>query len=234
MNRLLAALAALLCAALAATPAAAQGIAAQSPQAITQAVGQFVRQQTAGMPGKVNFTVGAIDPRVLLPACNALEVFQPAGARLWGQSTVGVRCNGSATWTIYVTVDVKITGEYLVATRALSPGQTLDAGDVALQHGELTLLPTGFLADMDKALGRIAVTPIGAGQPLRFDQLRAPLAVQQGQTVKLLTVGAGFRVTGEGRALTNAQDGQLAQVRTPSGQTINGVARTGGTVEISF
>jgi flagella basal body P-ring formation protein FlgA len=69
---------------------------------------------------------------------------------------------------------------------------------------------------------------------LRHDLLKAPLAIQQGQSVKLLSGGTGFRVSAEGKALNNAQDGQLAQVRTGSGQTVSGIARTGGTVEIAF
>jgi flagella basal body P-ring formation protein FlgA len=227
-----------LCAALAtllaAAPAAAQAPGTQAAEGIRQAVEQFVRQQTAGLPGQASVAVGAIDPRLVLPACAALEVFVPAGGRLWGQSNVGVRCAAGVQWTIYVGVDVRISGSYLVAARALAPGQVLAAADLATQAGELTLLPQGVLVNTDNAIGKITQTSVAAGQPLRHDLLRAPLAVQQGQTVKLLSGGNGFRVSAEGRALNNAQDGQVAQVRTGSGQTVSGVARAGGTVEIRF
>jgi len=52
--------------------------------------------------------------------------------------------------------------------------------------------------------------------------------------VKILSGGNGFRVSAEGRALNNAQEGQVTQVRTGGGQTISGVARAGGTVEVTF
>jgi len=56
----------------------------------------------------------------------------------------------------------------------------------------------------------------------------------QGQTVRLISKGPGFRVSAEGKALANVGVGQLAQVRTASGQTVSGVARPDGTVEVSF
>ena len=226
--------AASLLAVLCAAPAIALAQATQSAAAIHHAVDQFVRQQTVGLPGKISHTIGSVDPRVVLPACGALDVFLPSGARLWGQSTLGVRCGGNTPWTIYVNVDVRVSGNYLTAARALAPGQVVTAADIAMQSGDLTLQPAAVLADTENTVGKIVVASIAAGQALRHDLLRAPLAVQQGQTVRLSSAGAGFRVSAEGQALNNAQDGQVAQVRTAAGQTVRGVARAGGVVEISF
>jgi flagella basal body P-ring formation protein FlgA len=46
--------------------------------------------------------------------------------------------------------------------------------------------------------------------------------------------GNGFSVSAEGKAIGNAGDGQIVQVRTPSGTVISGTARTGGMVEVAF
>ena len=61
----------------------------------------------------------------------------------------------------------------------------------------------------------------------------APWAVQQGQNVKTISSGAGFSVSSDGKALNNAAEGQVVQVRTNTGQTVSGIARPGGIVEIS-
>ena len=103
----------------------AQAPATQGAAAIQRSVDGFLHAQTTGLPGTVRYTVGAIDPRVALPACPSLESFLPPGARLWGATTVGVRCNGSTPWTIYVTAEISVTGNYLVTTRTLAPGQPL-------------------------------------------------------------------------------------------------------------
>jgi flagella basal body P-ring formation protein FlgA len=64
--------------------------------------------------------------------------------------------------------------------------------------------------------------------------LRQPLAVQQGQSVKVVSRGPGFLVTADGKAVTNAADGQVAQARLASGQTLSGIARPGGIIEIGY
>jgi flagella basal body P-ring formation protein FlgA len=46
--------------------------------------------------------------------------------------------------------------------------------------------------------------------------------------------GPGFLVTAEGKAVANAADGQVAQARLTSGQTLSGIARSGGVVEIAY
>jgi flagella basal body P-ring formation protein FlgA len=89
------------------------------------------------------------------------------------------------------------------------------------------------ITDAQQAVGRVVAIGMTAGRPLRSDMLRQPLAIQQGQNVKLVTRGAGFRVATEGRALNSAADGQLAQARVHSGQTLSGIARTGGLIEIA-
>ncbi len=199
---------------------------------IHQAVEQLVRHQTAGLPGKVSFTLGAVDARLNLSACAAPEAFLPAGARLWGNANVGVRCSGNSPWTIYVPVSVRILTGVVVAAHALTQGRTIEISDMAVQEADLGQLTTAVFTEPQQALGRIVTLGIAAGQPLRQDLLRAPPVIQQGQSVTLRAQGPGFKVSAAGKAVSNAAEGQVAQVRTASGRTINGIARLGAIVEI--
>jgi flagella basal body P-ring formation protein FlgA len=52
--------------------------------------------------------------------------------------------------------------------------------------------------------------------------------------VRIVSNGNGFSVAAEGRAIGTAGEGQVVQVRTPSGSVISGTARTGGMVEVAF
>lgn len=203
--------------------------AAQTAASIQGSIEHFLRAQTAGLPGAVSHSVGPIDPR----NCAAPEVFLPPGARLWGKSHVGVRCSVPASWTIYVPVTVQVQGSYLVAARPLPPGHTLAAGDLAPASGDLALLPAGVAQDPSQIIGRSTTAPLAAGQPLRADLLRAPAVIQQGQSVKLVARGRGFEISAEGKALAQAQLGQVVQVRGPSGQTVHGIARRDGVVEVN-
>lgn len=217
---------------LASTPAHAQNTGMEA--VVINAVDRFLATQTQGLPGRVTTRIGALDPRTQLSPCPTVEAFLPNGARLWGRSTVGVRCNAPAGWTVFVPVTVSVAGNYLVAARPLAPNQPLQAGDVALASGDLAALPAGVITDVNQLAGKSLRNSIAAGQPIRGDQLIAPLVVRQGQPVKLISQGAGFSASADGTALSNAAEGQMAQVRTGNGQTVSGIAREGGIVELSY
>jgi flagellar basal body P-ring formation protein FlgA len=209
-------------------------VARQDQAALRQRIEQFLRVQTAGLPGQVNITVGQIDSRLSLAACAAPEPFVPNGSRMWGKTTVGVRCTVPSPWTIYVSTTVQVVAEYLVAATPLAQGQVLGLNDLAKMRGDLTTLPQGILTDVSQAVGRTAASSLAAGTPLRGDALRSQPAVQQGQTVRLVSNGPGFQISAEARAISNAAEGQVAQARTSSGQVVSGIAKMGGVVEVTY
>lgn len=209
------------------------GAERQDAAAVRRSVGEFVARETAGLPGQVNYTVGAVDPQLALPACHTLQPFLPVGARLWGNATVGVRCTSPMPWTLYVTVDVHVLAEVVQTAGPTPQNQPLQRTDLVMQQADLTALPAGVLTNPNAAIGKTLVTSLGAGQPLRIDMLRAPIVIQQGQPVKLVVHGHGFTVSSEGRAITAASAGQLVQVRVPSGYVVSGLARNASTVEVT-
>lgn len=211
----------------------AQG-ARQDPAPLRQATEQFLRMQTAGLPGQVSIVIGQIDPRMNLAACAALEPFLPNGSRAWGKTTVGVRCNAPTPWTIYVSATVRVLANYIVTAAPLAQGQTVGQNDIATMHGDIATLPPGIITDASQAVGRTVLSSLSAGSPLRQDSLRSQQAVQQGQTVRLVSGGSGFRVSTEGKALNSAAEGQLVQARTPGGQVVSGIAKLGGILEVSY
>lgn len=205
--------------------------AQQDRAEISAAVETFVRAQASALPGQVTVKVGEIDRRIALPACPELEVFLPAGGKLLGNGTVGVRCPaGKKAWKLFVPVHVTVITNLLIANKPLQQGQVLRAEDIASQGGELA--QTGILTNPAQAVGKILKYSIGAGQVLKQDMLRAPYAVAQGQTVQLQAEGTGFRIHSEGHALNNAAEGQVVRVRTSSDQVVSGTARLDGTVGV--
>lgn len=215
--------------AIAQTPAPRQDLTA-----LRQHAEQFLRVQSAGLPGQVNISVGQIDTRTNLSTCAVLDAFLPNGSRVWGKTTVGVRCTAPSPWTIYISATVQVVAEYMVTAAPLAQGQMVRPNDIARIKGDLTALPNGIITDPSQAIGRTAGTSLPAGMPLRNDVLRTQQAVQQGQTVRLISAGPGFQVTAEARALNNAVEGQVAQARTASGQVVSGVAKAGGVVEVTY
>lgn len=212
--------------------APAQAQPRQDGAAVRQIVEQFLQTQTAALPGKVTVTVGAVDPRMSLATCPDLQAFQQPGARAWGKTTVGVRCTAPA-WTVFVQAQVNVMAEYVAAAAPLAQGQPIDASQLAMVKGDLAALPNGIVTDMAQAVGRMPTVSLPAGTPLRADHLKSTPVVMQSQTVRLISNGNGFSVSAEGKALTNASEGQIVKVRTPSGAILSGTARAGGIVEVA-
>lgn len=208
--------------------------AQQSPEAVQTAVKAFLAQEASGLPGKVEITIGAMDPQNQLPPCAALEPFFPAGTRAWGQINVGVRCDSPVTWTAYIPAQVAVMTEYLVTARPIRPGQIVGPTDVRREFGDLAMQPASTLTDTAQAVGHHARYAVASGNTLRAEMLRLPPSVRQGQTVKILSSGGGFTVTNEGRALNAAAIGEEVRVRLANGQVVSGTAAAGGTVEIRF
>jgi flagellar basal body P-ring formation protein FlgA len=197
-------------------------------------VEQFLKTQAAGLPGKVNVVVNQVDPRTSLAVCTSPEPFLPTGSRAWGKTSVGVRCTAPTKWTIYLKARVKVTGEYLATTLPLAQGHVITAKDVVKMQGDLASMPPGVITDPGQAIGQKVSMSIALGAPIIKDLLRSQQVIQSGQTVRLLSLGSGFRITTEGRALGSANEGQIIQTRTSSGQTVSGIARMGGIVEVTF
>jgi flagella basal body P-ring formation protein FlgA len=206
----------------------------QDLNVVRQTIEQFLKTQATGLPGEVKVAVGAIDPRLKLPVCATPEAFLPPASKLWGKTTVGVRCTVPSSWTIYVAATVKVVGEYIAAATPLAQGQTISEADIGKVKGDLTSLPSGVITEASQAIGRTASSAVALGAPLRQDALRNQQAIQQGQGVRLVVNGPGFSVTSDAKALNNANEGQLTQVRTPNGQVISGIAKLNGIVELTY
>ena len=202
-------------------------------ETIRQAALAFLQQQTVGLPGKISITVRQTFPRGLA-ACTTLEPFMPTGARLWGRTTVGVRCAGAKPWTLYLQAQISIESTYYLAARQIEPGSVVTAEDLLARDGDLSNLPRAIITDPSQAVGSTALSRISAGMPLRQDLLKSASAVMIGQTVRVIAQGQGFSISSEGSVMNNASPGQQVRVKMAGGQIISGIVKDGATVQIQM
>lgn len=205
----------------------------QDRASILRSAEQFLKVQTAGLPGQVKIDIGTLDEHANLAACDNLEPFIPAGSHIWGRTTVGVRCTAPAPWIVYLHANISVIGNYVISAAPLTQGQTVSASELGTASGDLTQLPRGIITDSAQAIGRVMAFSLPAGTPLRADALRTQIAIQQGQNVKLISKGNGFQVSADGRAIAAAMAGHIVQVRVASGQIISGIAQANGDVNVS-
>lgn len=200
---------------------------------IRSAVEDLVSRNTATLPGQVTVNVDKIDKYLTLPRCPELQPYIPPGSRLWGKTSIAVRCNHrDINWVIYVQAEINVMADVLHLARPVSTGNALTYEDMALQNVNLTQMPDGIFTDPSQIVGKIAVNNLTIGQPIRQNMLRAPYVIQRGQKVNLIVKGRGFSVSSEGNALTDAAENQVIQVRNKSGRIMSGFARINSIVEI--
>jgi flagella basal body P-ring formation protein FlgA len=194
---------------------------------------QFAAAQGAAPSRRVEVQVGALDPRLRLAPCGRVEPFLPPGTRLWGRSRVGMRCtDGSARWSVFLPVTVRVFGPALVARAALPAGSVLTAADLAQAEVDLAEEPSMAMVETAMLVDRTLARPVQAGQAVRRAHLRARQWFAAGDTVQVSAVGSGFRIAGTGQALTPGVEGQPARVRTESGRILTGAAVAERRVEV--
>lgn len=177
--------------------------------------------------------IGPIDPRLRLPPCKHPQWFLPAGARLQGHGTLGVRCEDAAEpWTLYLSYKISLQGPALVAKRPLAARQVIMANDVELKEIAYEAAAGEYLRDPALLEGALTARSIQAGQAITLDRLLRSPSVRAGQRVKAWLHGSGFYITQEGVALNNALPGETVRVRTDAGKVIQGLATRDGRVQV--
>jgi flagella basal body P-ring formation protein FlgA len=205
---------------------AAEPAAASLHMGLEQQVRQLAlagtRQAAPGV-SRVEIEVGQLDPRLRLAPCARVEPYLPAGTRLWGKARIGLRCKEGATaWNVFLPITIKVYGKALVATTPLPAGAVIGAADLIQAEIDLAEDASVAVADSDLAVGRTLARALNAGQSLRQAHLKARQWFAAGDVVRVLAVGSGFSVAGEGQALTPGMEGQPARVRTESGRVLTG------------
>lgn len=195
---------------------------------------QYLIAKTRDLAGKTEITITPLDNRLRLPACSNLVPYQSQGARIWGKTTVAIRCEGPDAWRIMVRAHVKIHTAYLAAAKVLPQGHVIRESDLTLITGDITAMRPGVLTSKEHAVGRTVVRAMQPGAAIWAEQLRAPKAIQQGQSVRIISQGRGFSISGEGYAINSANEGQVAKAKMPNGAIIRGIAKADGIIEVNF
>jgi flagella basal body P-ring formation protein FlgA len=204
----------------------------QDLEELRRAAEAFARTHAPTLPGHAQIEALPLDPHTRLARCERLQTVLPPGERMWGDTSVIVRCVRPRAWSVFVPVSVKVFAEALVTAHPIARGHVLTAADLSQREQELTKWPTGPIVDPAQAVGKVTVVPLPAGAALHADMLRAPYAVAEGQRVRVVFHGDGFRATSAGRSLGNAAVGEPVLVRTASGKVVKGVAQGPGVVEV--
>jgi flagella basal body P-ring formation protein FlgA len=123
---------------------------------------------------------------------------------------------------VNIPFNIRVFGDYVVASRYLPFGQKIESGDIRVIEGELNLLPDDVLRTPKGAYDRVLSRPLQMGAPIGLNDLRESSVIKVGDPVRLVLSGKDFEVSGEGIAQTSGMIGDMVRVRLADGQVLQG------------
>ena len=195
----------------------------------------MARNQAAGLPLRMEVSVGSLDSRLRLAPCARVEPYLPTGARLWGRTRLGLRCvEGPTAWNVFLPVTVKAYGPAWVLTGPVAAGTVLSAQDAMEAEVDWAEESAPVMANPDMWVGQVAARPLVAGQALRQSMVRPPQLFRAGAQVKVLAQGPGYAVASAGQAMSAGVAGQIVRIRMDNGRIISGTVNESGTVVVAL
>ncbi|MEE8481942.1 MAG: flagellar basal body P-ring formation chaperone FlgA [Acidiferrobacterales bacterium] len=201
---------------------------------IREAAHQFVKIELSKQSKTGEIKVGRLDSRLQLPRCSSeLEVFFPNHGRKIGNLSVGVRCKGIKTWTIYVPVRVGVLDKVVVVSHALPRGHVILASDIQLETRDLASLSGGYLLNPRDVIGQSLRRPVVIGAVITPAAIKPARAIRRGEKVTILARRKGIEVRMTGVALADGAPGELVRVRNIlSKKIIQGIVTKHGEVMV--
>jgi flagella basal body P-ring formation protein FlgA len=225
-----------LCAGLTLVCSGAARAQTESVDAWRAQIQRLAQQAGSGAPAgaRVEIEVGALDSRLKLAPCARITPYLPAGTRLWGRAQVGLRCDEGARWSVFLPVTVKVFATAWSAVQPVAVGTVLSAAHLQQEEVDIAAESSAVVIQLQAAVGRPLARALRPGQALREADLRPRQWFAPGDTVRVLSVGAGFAISAEGQALGPGIDGQLTKVRTEGGRVVSGRATAARQVEVTL
>jgi flagella basal body P-ring formation protein FlgA len=220
--------------ALAGSAAAAAEHTTQSHSSIREAAERHALDTAQSLPGTPQVKVGSLDSRLKLSACDQpLEAYESPNGLTGGRGVVGVRCNGSKPWKIYVPVHVALLEQVVINRRPLVRGQTITAGDVLLDEVDTSGLHQAFFTRISDVVGLRSKRAVNAGSTLHAGMLERARLVRRGSQVQILALADGLQVRMRGKALADGGRGDRIRVKNlNSGRVITGTVAAAGVIEV--
>ena len=220
---------------LTATPLTAAPV--QDHDSIRNAAEHYVTDTVRSSYGQTpDVRAGKLDSRLRLSHCDVpLEAFHPPGGKTLGNITVGVRCSGTKSWSLYVPVKVSIYDKVVAAARPLTRGQVVGQDDVKMVERDLAQLQSGYFTDPAAVAGMEATRTIAMDAALTNYLVKEPLQVRRGQRVSLIASSGGLEVRMAGEALADGVTGARIKVRNLSSKrVIDGTVLSASTIQVAM
>lgn len=186
--------------------------------------------------GQYQVSDAQIDARLQLPACDqALDVYAQSGDIKPGRNTIGIRCSGMNSWTIYSTVMIKSFKAVLVLTKQLNKNDRIGPEHLSSENRDVGALQQGYVLNPEDVINKQITRPVAAGTALNRTHYAEPTLIKRGDQVNIQSGRAGLLITSKGIAMMNGIKGQQITVKNATSQrVIQATVENPGVVSVYF
>ena len=209
----------------------------QSHDDIAKTAETYLQQQLElSNAGNFEIHMSSMDQRLKLNHCDTpLEATLAPGAKLFGKTTVEVKCTSTKPWKIFVPANLVLYENVLAAARTIIRGEVLGADDLTVVNQKVNSSSKTYFRNAEQAIGFVAKRSIQAGKIITAYMLQAPRLVKRGQQVILLATTPLMEVRMKGQALSDGAKGDVIQVRNVSSKrVVEGVVTGTGVVRVNM
>ena len=194
----------------------------------------FLEARLGDDAANTSVQAGMLDSRLKLTTCDKpLQGFLRSGTKISAKTIVGVRCDGTKPWKIYIPVEVIVKRKVWVAAQPLPRGHLLLRADLQPDVRDVSRMTAGYQSDPASLVGRRLRTSVLAGRMLTLNLLEDNHIVTRGQTVTLIVASADLQIRMAGKALMDGALNQRILVENlNSGRVVEGIVRSVELVEV--
>lgn len=217
-----------------ALPAGADDDAVQSHDSIREAARLHVLADADRFTGRPEVTVGSLDSRLRLAACDRpLTSYDSPNGLNGGRGVVGVRCEGSKPWKLYVPVHVALMDQVVVNRQPVVRGQAVQPDDLMLSEVDTSTLHKAYFTRIEDVVGLRSRRDIVTGTTLHAGLLQRAKLVKRGSQVEIVAITGGLQVRMRGKALADGGHGDRIRVKNlNSGRVVTGTVAGSGVIEV--
>jgi len=200
----------------------------ETQESLSQAVTDFLKPKLDSLnASRIDIDIGSVDPRLRLKKCTAPHELEQLGNKgLSGKVNIRVRCP-TASWGIFVPVDIRIFEPVVVSRATLPRGSVISRHLLTLREVESSSLNYSYFRDIDQVAGTEATKPIQANSVIFTNMVQAADAVRKGDEVIIKAQVGPLFVRIKGLALQDGAIGEQIQVRNIQSRRIIRATVTG-------
>lgn len=166
-------------------------------------------------------SIQALDNRLLLNKCNRpLAAFLPNGSQLIGKTTIGVRCTGTKPWKVYVSANIAVYSDVIIANEFIVRGTQIRAGQIKTVKKEISEISRGYFSKNAQVVGKIAKYTLNKNAVIHTNSIARPKLVKRGKDVVIIADSGGITVRMRGTAMSDGALGDHIKIKNKRSRRI--------------